>query len=148
MARGEAVAPGESPTAPADEAVAPADAGKGRILVIDDDDGVRQFIVDCLETSGYRVTGALNGVDGLKEMEGERPSLLIVDYAMPGMNGVEVVEEVRRRAPGLPVILATGYADMAAVDSVVAPERVLRKPFRIDDLQTAVRAALSGADAA
>ena len=113
-----------------------------RVLVIDDDDGVRQFIVDSLQGSGYVVSATSNGVDGLKSLEGGIHDLLIVDYAMPGMNGVEVVKEVRRRTPTLPIILATGYADMAAVDGVMDADRVLRKPFRIDDLNTAVRAAL------
>ena len=116
-----------------------------RVLVIDDDDGVRQFIVDSLEGSGYVVSASSNGADGLKSLEGGQHDLLIVDYAMPGMNGVEVVREVRRLSPEMPIILATGYADMAAVDAVMQPERVLRKPFRIDDLNMAVRAALAEA---
>ena len=114
-----------------------------RVLVIDDDDGVRQFIVESLEGSGYVVSASSNGLDGLKSLDDGSHDLLIVDYAMPGMNGVEVVKEVRRRAPDLPIILSTGYADMAAVDAVMEPDRVLRKPFRIDDLNTAVRAALA-----
>jgi CheY-like chemotaxis protein len=58
------------------------------------------------------------------------------------------VTEARRSLPALPIILATGYADMAAVDAVIDPERVLRKPFRIEDLNAAVRAALADAEAA
>ena len=114
-----------------------------RVLVIDDDEGVRQFIVDSLEDSGYAVVASSNGADGLKSLREAAPDLVIVDYAMPGMNGVEVVNEARRHLPSLPIILATGYADMAAVDAVVDPGRVLRKPFRIDDLNAAVRAALA-----
>ncbi len=119
-----------------------------RVLVIDDDDGVRQFIVDSLQGSGYAVVASSNGADGLRSMRESAPDLIIVDYAMPGMNGVEVVNEARRHLPSLPIILATGYADMAAVDAVVDPGRVLRKPFRIDDLNAAVRAALADREAA
>lgn len=118
-----------------------------RVLVIDDDEGVRQFIVDSLEGSGYAVVASSNGADGLKSLRETDPDLVIVDYAMPGMNGVEVVTEVRRSQPSLPIILATGYADMAAVDAVMDPERVLRKPFRVDDLNAAVRAALADSEA-
>jgi len=118
-----------------------------RVLVIDDDEGVRQFIVDSLEGSGYAVVASSNGADGLKFLRETDPDLVIVDYAMPGMNGVEVVTEVRRSQPSLPIILATGYADMAAVDAVMDPERVLRKPFRVDDLNAAVRAALADSEA-
>ncbi len=115
-----------------------------RILVVEDDPGVRQFIVECLETLGYAVASAAHGQEGLQQLSaGEPPELLIVDFAMPGMNGAEVAAEARRRAPGLPVLLATGYADMDAVHQVIDPDHVLRKPFQIDDLARAVRGALA-----
>ena len=114
----------------------------GQILVIDDDAGVRRFIVECLEMLGYQVRQAANGQDGLASLVADMPDLLIVDYAMPGMNGVEVVQMARGRAPNLPIILATGYADMDAVDKVINLGGLLRKPFRIDDLQAAVIDAL------
>ncbi|CAN5585487.1 ATP-binding protein [soil metagenome] len=116
--------------------------GQGRVLVIDDDAGVRRFIVECLEMLGYQVSQAASGQEGLASLGSDTPDLLIVDYAMPGMNGVEVVQMARERAPTLPIILATGYADMEAVDKVIGLGGLLRKPFRIDDLQTAVRDAL------
>jgi CheY-like chemotaxis protein len=68
---------------------------------------------------------------------------MIVDYAMPGLSGAEVVARARTLAPGLPIIMATGYADMEPVDRVLQPENILRKPFRIDDLESAIRRALS-----
>jgi signal transduction histidine kinase len=116
--------------------------GQGRILVIDDDNAVRQFIVECLEMLGYQVSQASDGEAGLASLGDDPPDLLIVDYAMPGMNGVEVIQKVRQQAPRLPIILATGYADMDAVDKVVDQGGLLRKPFRINALQTAVREAL------
>jgi signal transduction histidine kinase len=114
-----------------------------RVLVIDDDDGVRRFIVECLESSGYLVTASSNGADGLEQLLAVAPDLLIVDYAMPGMNGVDVVTAARSHDPDLRIILATGYADMEAVDQVMDADRVLRKPFKIDELNAAVHAALA-----
>ena len=114
-----------------------------RVLVVEDDAGVRRFITECLETLGYAVSQAADGREGLERLNTDRPELMIVDFAMPGMNGVEVVTEARSLAPHLPVILATGYADMDAVDKVIGSEHVLRKPFQIDDLATAVRSALA-----
>jgi CheY-like chemotaxis protein len=122
--------------------------GQGRILVIDDDAGVRRFIVECLEMLGYQVSQAASGQEGLASLDSDTPDLLIVDYAMPGMNGVEVVQMARERAPTLPIILATGYADMEAVDKLIGLGGLLRKPFRIDDLQAAVRDALQARQAA
>jgi len=114
-----------------------------RILVIEDDPGVRRFIVECLRSLGYAVDEAAHGREGLSRLRAVRPQLLIVDFAMPGMNGVEVVNAARAAAPGLPILLATGYADMEAVHGVVGPDQVLRKPFQIRDLETAVRSALA-----
>ena len=141
------------PVAPAeiDRQVTPSNRGHPRrgalqrVLVVEDDAGVRRFIVECLEMLGYAVTEASHGREGLERLGLDRPELLIVDFAMPGMNGVEVVTEARSLAPGLPIILATGHADMEAVHKVISPDHVLRKPFQIDDLETAVRSALAEA---
>jgi CheY-like chemotaxis protein len=119
--------------------------GDERVLVIEDDDGVRRFIVDCLQSLGYVVTEASDGVEGLDRLRAETPELLIVDYAMPGLTGVDVIKQSRSAAPNLPIILATGYADMDAVHRVVDASQVLRKPFQIGDLETAVRRALTSA---
>jgi CheY-like chemotaxis protein len=112
------------------------------VLVVDDDDGVRQFIAESLELLGYRVLQANGGEEGLRLLDNEKPKLLIVDYAMTGMTGVDVIKSARRLAPNLPIILATGFADMESVEEVIPLEKVLRKPFRIEDLDKAVREAL------
>jgi CheY-like chemotaxis protein len=91
------------------------------------------------------VTEASDGVEGLDRLRAETPELLIVDYAMPGLTGVDVIKQSRSAAPNLPIILATGYADMDAVHRVVDASQVLRKPFQIGDLETAVRRALTSA---
>jgi signal transduction histidine kinase/ActR/RegA family two-component response regulator len=118
------------------------DRHQSRILVVDDDPGVRRFIVECLQMLGHEVTQAATGQDGLALLEVDAPDLLIVDFAMPGMNGVDVVQAVRRRWPELSIILATGYANMETVEKVMDLGQVLKKPFRIDDLDFAVRSAL------
>jgi CheY-like chemotaxis protein len=100
-------------------------------------------MVECLEMLGFAVIEAAYGLEGLSRLEASLPALMIVDFAMPGMNGAEVVAEARRRAPDLPIILATGYADMDAVDKVIGSDRVLRKPFEVGELESAVRAALA-----
>jgi len=139
--------PAAEATLPAPEdafaADARADGPHKRILVVDDDADVRRFIVDCLQSLGYSVDEAAEGRSALRRLEETPPDLLIVDYAMPGMTGVDVVMEARASAPALPIIMATGYADMEAVDRVMPPENLLRKPFRLAELATAVRSALA-----
>jgi len=113
-----------------------------RLLVVEDDVGVRRFIVECLESLGYTVVEASHGQEGLERLALEAPDLLIVDFAMPGMNGVDVVSRAQERFPALPILVATGYADMEAVHAVVPADRVLRKPFQVNELAAAVRRAL------
>ncbi|MEG3179411.1 response regulator [Sphingomonas sp. LT1P40] len=117
----------------------------GRILVIDDDDGVRRFMTDCLESLGYKVWEAADGPTGLDILKQQRPDLLLVDFAMAGMNGAEVVREAHRVRPDLPVIMATGYAEFDAADQPVGIHQILRKPFQIGDLSEALGAALAHA---
>jgi signal transduction histidine kinase/ActR/RegA family two-component response regulator len=113
-----------------------------RILVIEDDPEVRRVIVDSLELSGHAVTAAADGVAGLALLDAVEPELLIVDYAMPLMNGADVIKAARAQRPGLPVVLATGYADMAEVGLVVGTQSILTKPFDISALLQAVSLAM------
>ena len=138
-----AVAAAEESDDVADHAAPSRGGERERILVVEDDEGVRRFIVDCLQTLGYAVTEASHGQEGLDQLRTELPKLLIVDFAMPGLNGAEVVSETRTFAPDLPIILATGYADMDAVGQVIDLSHVLRKPFQIADIERAVQAALT-----
>ncbi len=119
------------------------EAVRARVLLVEDDEGVRQFIAESLEMLGYSVVAASHGREGLDCLDDETPELMIIDYAMPGLNGLEVAEAARARAPGMPIILATGYADMEAVHRLFDPTHILRKPFQINDLDTAVRRALA-----
>jgi CheY-like chemotaxis protein len=113
------------------------------ILVVEDDSRVRQFIVECLEILGYQVIQAEQGQAGLDKLEFTHPDLLITDFLMPGMTGAELIERARKKIPGLPAIIATGYADMRAIDEVIDSDMVLRKPFQLNDLAYKVRHALA-----
>jgi signal transduction histidine kinase/CheY-like chemotaxis protein len=114
-----------------------------RILVVEDDPEVRQFMVESLEMLGYPVCEAADGVTGLEAVKTESPDLLIVDFLMPDMNGAQVVAAVTEMLPTLPIIVATGYADMRAIDEVIGDNFVLRKPFQISELAKLVSVALS-----
>jgi len=113
-----------------------------RILVVEDDNLVRQSMVESLEALGYHVTPAGDGEAGLRELQRERPHLMITDYLMPGMTGAELVRRASIDYPGLPMIISTGYADMEAVDKVIGDNYVLRKPFELSELANSVDKAL------
>ena len=110
------------------------------ILVVDDDPEVRSILVAALELLGHAVTAAADGRSGLEALDESKPDLMIVDFAMPGMNGAEVAEHARTRHPDLPIIFASGYADIAAIEGAAGrSSRILRKPFDIGELEMAVK---------
>jgi len=117
--------------------------GVQRVLVVEDDSEVRAMLVDCLRGLGYTVTEAADGRAGLNRLKDDNPDLLMVDFAMPGMNGIDVIAEARKMREDLPVILATGYADVDIAGLAVKRCTILRKPFRLDDLARTVRLGLA-----
>jgi signal transduction histidine kinase/ActR/RegA family two-component response regulator len=138
----EADADAEEVTAVKQLPAVPALAGACHILVVEDDPDVRRVIVECLSLIGYKVTEAANGTEALASLAAAKPDLLVIDYAMPDMTGAEVISEARKLVGDLPVILATGYADMAAVERLAGKPRILRKPFDIAQLGDAVSSVL------
>jgi PAS domain S-box-containing protein len=113
------------------------------VLVIDDDPDVRAFLAESLDAFGYAVAQAEDGPQGLEMIAQSRPDILLVDYAMPGMTGAEVAARVRKIHADLPIIFASGYAETAALENVQdANTAILRKPFRLGELQEAVANAL------
>ncbi|WP_077034942.1 response regulator [Pelomonas sp. KK5] len=130
----------------ADEAegeTATADTARQDILVVEDDDEVRQSIVQSLEILGHQVASVADGEAALSAMRAHQPTLLIVDYVMPGMNGAELIGHVKASWPDLPIILATGYADMEKVGQVLGARSILKKPFRVETLAEAVHIAVA-----
>lgn len=116
------------------------------ILLVDDDDAVRDVTAAILEDLGYSVSEAEDGLSALEALErGPRVDLLMVDFSMPGMNGAELTKQVQERRPGMPVLLVTGYADARAVEAV-GEERIVLKPFRNEDLARKIRTALGAGE--
>lgn len=127
---------------PAPSAHLPAARQAARILIVEDDDFVRESMVSSLEALGHTVRQAPDGEAGLRALHDERPDLLITDYLMPGMTGAELMQRTRAMFPGLPMIIATGYADMKAIEQVIRDDVVLRKPFQLAELAVSVGQAL------
>ncbi|HET9533465.1 MAG TPA: ATP-binding protein, partial [Blastocatellia bacterium] len=115
------------------------------ILVIDDDERVREAMVGMLRAAGHRTQQAGNGPEGLKKMERSHYDLVFTDLAMPGMDGWAVASEIRRRWPEVKIVLITGYA--------ITPEtvefhrdlvnKVILKPIRFDDISATLGQVLS-----
>jgi len=119
--------------------VASGDADGARVLVLDDDEDVRAFLSESLESLGCTVVSAASGAEGIEALRQWRPDLALVDYAMPGMNGAEAARAAREIHPGLPIVFVTGYAESEQLEAALgdgAP--VLRKPFTLAELAAAV----------
>ncbi|CAN5281549.1 ATP-binding protein [soil metagenome] len=110
------------------------------VLVVDDDEGVRRFVVESLEMLGCRTTQAASGHEAVARLANAIPDLMIVDFAMPGMSGLEVAQAAHKIAPFLPIVMATGYAEEGATGETDLVSHVLRKPFKVDDLADVLRA--------
>lgn len=138
-----AEAPRPAPPAPPSPFEA-SDGGAGpAVLVVDDDAQVRAHIVETLQAAGYDVRAAADGAAALAALDDRRADLMVVDFAMPGMNGAELVQAARARRPGQKAIIVTGYADSAALEAAAGDVRVLRKPFDVAALANAVDEALA-----
>src|SRR6516162_4085194 len=115
---------------------------RATILVVDDDPDVREVAVSNLESLGYHMLAAEDGQTALRVLARNAPvDLLLVDMAMPGMNGVEVIRRARERQHDLRALLVTGYADVDAF-APAESDMILQKPYRLERLAEAVAEAL------
>jgi CheY-like chemotaxis protein len=116
------------------------------VLLVDDDDEVREVTAGILEDAGYAVVTATDGPAALEVMdrEGDAVALVVADYVMPGMTGRELWTAIRGRRPTLPFLLATGYADhLALTGDGLSIEQIVRKPFRSAELFARIQTVLA-----
>ncbi len=111
-------------------------AGAGRVLVVDDDRGVRSLVRRTLERAGYQVTEAESPAAAIILAESGQYDLLLTDVIMPGMNGHELAVAIKKTQPGLRVLYMSGYTDNAIVHHGVLDAGVhfIHKPFTPDDM--------------
>ena len=136
-------------TGPAAEP-APLQKGTGTVLVVEDEESVRRFVVQTLAESGYTVLEAADPQQGiaLAEKHEGRIDLLLTDMVMPDMNGPELAKRVSAGRPGIRLLYVSGYTGDSLMQRGVVPENMplLVKPFGAGPLIQAVQAALRGSD--
>ena len=124
------------------EAVAPVgEIASGEILLIDDDPDVRNTLHELLAELGYTVNAAENAAAGLKLLERTNPDIVILDFAMPDVNGAEAAKAIRIKHRALPILFVSGYADTVALSDAVGDAPILHKPFSRAEFAAAVVAA-------
>jgi two-component system response regulator HydG len=117
---------------------------KVTILVVEDDELMLSFLTDRLVEAGYDVHGASSARDALEQIRVHPADVVVTDLVMPGMKGDALLRELRIAAPGVPVILVTGYGTIeSAVESMrEGAYHYLTKPFRIEQLTAMIEKAL------
>jgi CheY-like chemotaxis protein len=117
------------------------------ILVIEDDDRIRELVCRMLDRLGYSALSAVNGLDGLDALQSGGVDLVLTDLIMPEQAGYETIRQVRRLYPEIPVIAMSGWTsrDFSPLDEAqrVGADRLLEKPFRPGDLADLVHELLS-----
>ena len=115
-----------------------------KILVVDDEAIVREVVADMLTDMGCTVVTAEDGKRAIELVASEDPAAVLLDFAMPGMNGAEVARTVLAERPDTRIVFATGFAQSDAIDHAVGEDAiVLRKPFSPGALADSLRKALA-----
>ena len=114
------------------------------ILVVDNEANVRAVFSDVLKKEGYCVRSAKDGYEAIKAVEEENFDLALVDLGLPQMNGIETLENIKKRRPHLPVIIHTEYGSITTAVKAMRKGAIdyLNKPFSPRELKLSIKKAL------
>ena len=106
------------------------------VLVVDDNESIREVLAVILSGSGYRCESAKNGVEAMQRVRQSRFDAVVTDLEMPEMDGIALTREIRQQFSSLPVMIMTGYSDEDHRESAfrAGAREFLSKPFDIPDL--------------
>lgn len=115
-----------------------------KILVVDDEESVRYSFTKLLRAPDYQVSGVQNGPEALEKIKRDPPDLVILDIEMPGMSGLEVLQQIKHLAPRIPVLIITAYGSSERVITAMkyGAYEYLEKPFDIPHMRTIIEEAL------
>jgi two-component system response regulator AtoC len=115
-----------------------------RVLVIDDDPGVRDYLEALVSRQGYEVAAVETGEEALASLDRVRPDLVTLDVVLPGMDGLETLRRLKQRLPELPVVMLSGHGQARTIVEAMrlGASDFLRKPFEVEELELAFQKAL------
>ena len=116
------------------------------VLVVDDNESIREVLAIVLSGSGYRCESAKNGVEAMQRVRQARFDAVVTDLEMPEMDGIALTREIRQQFSSLPVMVMTGYSDDDHRETAfrAGAREFLRKPFDIPDLIKKLHGMLPG----
>jgi CheY-like chemotaxis protein len=121
--------------------------GGATILIADDDEGIREFLRELLDSEGYRVEEAKNGAEAIALIAAKRPHAVLMDLMMPVVSGAEATAMIKRdpRTASIPVLAMSAGRNIAALHDQIPADDFIAKPFDLSAL-VATLAALTGRD--
>ena len=119
-------------------------AERFRVLVIDDDPGIRDYLETVALRLGYSVTVAGDGEEALATLDQSKPDIITLDAVLPGMDGLETLRLLKQRLPEVPVVMLSGHGQARTIVEAMklGASDFLRKPFEVEELELAFQKAL------
>ncbi|WP_416828064.1 response regulator [Ectobacillus polymachus] len=117
----------------------------GKILIVDDQYGIRILLNEVFQKEGYQTFQAANGFQAIDIVVNDKPDLIILDMKIPGMDGIEILKRVKQIDKSIKVILMTAYGELDMIQEAKQLGALMHfaKPFDIDELRNAVRQQIS-----
>ncbi|PYZ92472.1 two-component system response regulator [Salipaludibacillus keqinensis] len=112
-----------------------------KLLIVDDQFGIRVLLKEVFEKDGYETYDASNGVQALSIIEEHNPDLVLLDMKIPGMDGLEILREIRKKELTTNVIMMTAYGELEMINEAKKLGAIAHfaKPFDIDEVRNKIR---------
>jgi two-component system response regulator (stage 0 sporulation protein F) len=114
---------------------------KGKVLIVDDQFGIRILLNEVLQKEGYETYQASNGIQALENVTNHSPDLVLLDMKIPGMDGIEILKRMKKLDQNIRVIIMTAYGELDMIQEAkdLGALTHFAKPFDIDDIRSAVK---------
>ncbi len=112
-----------------------------KILIVDDQFGIRILLNEVLQKEGYQTFQAANGIQALEIVDNHSPDLVLLDMKIPGMDGIEILKRMKQKNADIRVIIMTAYGELDMIQEAkdLGALTHFAKPFDIDDIRKAVK---------
>lgn len=119
---------------------------KKKVLIVDDQNGIRVLLLEVFSNEGYQTFQAANGKIALEIVKNESPDLVLLDMKIPGMDGLEILKHIKSINPDIKVIMMTAYGELDMIKEATDLGALMHftKPFDIDEMRVEVNRQLYG----